>query len=238
MSASSRPQDAKGLTEAPTSVTDTTTPFQQDLTRYPIVAVASEANELGELEAADVEALARLAKLFQDYGVSSFFCVFKNESKEKKRRLIHRRQATWDGPNDPQDPHNWPSYRKVFTGVILSLGQLVTLMSASMIAAALGEIQHDLDISASTSQIIFSTYFLGMAFAPFLIAAWSETTGRKQVWLAANAWYILSNALCPVGNSKVLMIVGRFMTGAGASVGITVISLSLSLNLCQVNNGS
>jgi len=95
-------------------------------------------------------------------------------------------------------------------------------MSASMIAAALGDIQHDLDISPSTSQIIFSTYFLGMAFAPFLIAAWAETSGRKQVWLFANAWYILWNALCPVGNSKTLMIVGRLMTGAGASAGITV----------------
>lgn len=114
-------------------------------------------------------------------------------------------------------------------GVIFSFCQLVTLMSASMIAAALGNIQQDLDVSASTSQIIFSTYFLGMAFAPFLIAAWSETTGRKQVWLAANAWYILWNALCPVGNSKVLMIIGRFMTGAGASVGITVMPLRLSL---------
>lgn len=131
-------------------------------------------------------------------------------------------QATWDGPDDPHDPYNWPSSRKISIGIIFSFGQLVTLMSASMIAAALGDIDRDLGVDASTGQIIFSTYFLGLAFGPFLIAAWAEMGGRKQVWLFANAWFILWNALCPVGHSKGLMIVGRLMTGLGASAGVTV----------------
>jgi omega-6 fatty acid desaturase (delta-12 desaturase) len=33
---------------------------------------------------------------------------------------------------------------------------------------------------------------------------------------------VVWNALCPVGRNTGLMIVGRFMTGAGASVGVTV----------------
>lgn len=131
-------------------------------------------------------------------------------------------QSTWDGPNDPTDPYNWSSFRKISVGVIFSFGQLVTLMSASMIAAALGDIERDLNVDASTAQIIFSTYFLGLAFAPFLIAAVAEMNGRKGVWVFGNSWYILWNALCPVGNSKAMMIVGRLMTGAGASAGITV----------------
>ncbi len=95
-------------------------------------------------------------------------------------------------------------------------------MSASMIAAALGDIERDLSVDPSTVQIIFSTYFLGLAFGPFLVAAWAEMSGRKQVWLFANAWFILWNAVCPVGHSKGLMIVGRLMTGLGASAGVTV----------------
>jgi hypothetical protein len=131
-------------------------------------------------------------------------------------------QSTWDSPTDPSDPYNWPSFRKVSIGLVFSFGQLVTLMSASMIAAALGDIERDLGIDATTAQIIFSTYFLGLAVGPFLIAPWSEMSGRKQVWLFSNAWYILWNALCPVGRSKGFMIAGRLMTGVGASAGITV----------------
>ncbi|KAF7904023.1 hypothetical protein EAF00_001357 [Botryotinia globosa] len=54
-----------------------------------------------------------------------------------------------------------PSWRKIAIGVMFSLGQLVTLMSASMIAAALGDISRDLKIDKYTAQILFSTYFLG-----------------------------------------------------------------------------
>jgi MFS family permease len=102
-------------------------------------------------------------------------------------------------------------------------------MSASMIAAALGDIERDVGIDSSTAQIVFSTYFLGLGFGPFLIAAWAEMGGRKHVWLFANAWYILWNAICPVGSSKALLIVGRLMAGFGASAGVTVRTLSRSL---------
>ena len=95
-------------------------------------------------------------------------------------------------------------------------------MSASMIAAALGDIERDLDINPSTGQIIFSTDFLGLGFGPFLVAAWAGMSGRKQVWLFANVWFVFWNAVCPVGNNRGLMVVGRLMSGFGASAGITV----------------
>lgn len=95
-------------------------------------------------------------------------------------------------------------------------------MTASMIAAALGDISNDLGIDAATAQIVFSTYFLGLAFGPFFSAAFAEVYGRKWVWVAGNVWYIIWNGISPVGNSKDLMIVGRLMTGFGASAGVTV----------------
>ena len=158
-----------------------------------------------------------LEQLRRDHGVSSFeidlpVLFIADDST----------QSTWASNSDTANPYNWPSHRKIIIGTIFSFGQLIPIMSASMIAAALGDIAHDLKIGASTAQITLSAYFLGMAFAPFLIAAMSEMYGRKRVWVACNAWYILWNALCPVGNSAPLMIVGRLMTGAGASVGVTV----------------
>ena len=107
-------------------------------------------------------------------------------------------------------------------GIIFSFGQLIPIMSASMIAPSLPAIASDLAISASTAQITMSVYFLGMGIAPFLIASASEIWGRKPVWLICNAWYVAWNTLCPVGRNTGLMIIGRLMTGAGASVGVTV----------------
>jgi MFS family permease len=77
----------------------------------------------------------------------------------------------------------------------------------------------------STTQLCFSIFVLGLAFGPFLIAPLSEVFGRKPVWIGSNLFYLLWNAMCPVGNSKVLMIIARFLAGFGASSGITVSGL-------------
>lgn len=77
----------------------------------------------------------------------------------------------------------------------------MTLISASMIAAALGDISRDLNIDNYTAQIIFSIYFLGLAIGPFAAAA----ADFSEIRLFCNAWYILWNAFCPLANSKALM---------------------------------
>ncbi|OTA87477.1 hypothetical protein M434DRAFT_399467 [Hypoxylon sp. CO27-5] len=145
-----------------------------------------------------------------------------NESEKRLARLYEQYGATWDGPDDPNDPYNWAEWRKVSIGIIFSVGQLVTLMSASIMAAALGDISRDLDIGASAAQITLSVYFLGLGIGPFFIAALCEMNGRKNIWVISNLWYILWNALCPVGKSKVLMIISRFLAATGAGAGIVL----------------
>lgn len=103
-------------------------------------------------------------------------------------------------------------------------------MTASMITAALGDISADLGINAATAQIVFATYFLGLAFGPFFLAAFAEVYGRKWVWVAGNVWYILWNGISPIGKSRDLMIVGRLMTGFGASAGVTVSTRSITIH--------
>ncbi|KAI1279233.1 major facilitator superfamily domain-containing protein [Xylaria sp. FL0933] len=142
-----------------------------------------------------------------------------DEALQHLERLRKLYGATWDGPDDPNDPYNWSSAKKITIGIIMGLGSLVTLITASVTAAALGDISRDLGLNAETAQISFSVYFLGLAFGPFPIAAISEMNGRRNIWIACNIWFILWNSLCPVGYSKGLMIAGRFLAALGASVG-------------------
>ncbi|KAI1311415.1 major facilitator superfamily domain-containing protein [Xylaria venustula] len=132
------------------------------------------------------------------------------EALQHLERLRKQYGATWDSPDDPKNPYNWSSPKKVSVGIIMGLGSLVTLITASVTAAALGDIARDLHLDAATAQISFSVYFLGLAFGPFPIAAISEMNGRRNIWIACNIWFILWNSLCPVGYSKDLMIAGRF----------------------------
>ncbi|KAI0107606.1 major facilitator superfamily domain-containing protein [Nemania sp. FL0031] len=145
-----------------------------------------------------------------------------DEALQHLERLRKQYGATWDGPDDPNDPYNWSSKRKIVIGIVMGLGALVTLLTASVTAAALGDIARDLHLDPATAQISFSVYFLGLAFGPFPIAAISEMNGRRNIWIVSNIWFILWNSLCPVGYSKGLMIAGRFLAALGASVGNTL----------------
>ncbi|KAL7948516.1 major facilitator superfamily domain-containing protein [Trichoderma barbatum] len=147
------------------------------------------------------------------------------QSDPQLRRLELLKQqygSTWDRTDDPNDPYNWPPIRKVLTGITYSMAQLITLMTASIITAALNDITADLHIGMSSAQMIFSTYFLGLAFGPFVVAALSEMYGRKWIWVAGNVWYIVWNAISPVGKSVNMMIVSRLMAGFGACAGVTL----------------
>ncbi|KAI3343224.1 major facilitator superfamily domain-containing protein [Ustulina deusta] len=145
-----------------------------------------------------------------------------DEALQHLERLRKQYGATWDGPDDPKNPYNWSSVKKVSIGIVMGLGSLVTLLTASVTAPALGDISRDVGLDAATAQISFSVYFLGLAFGPFPIAAISEMDGRRNIWIASNLWFILWNSLCPVGYSKGLMIAGRFLAALGASVGNTL----------------
>ncbi|KAI0160257.1 MFS general substrate transporter [Xylariaceae sp. FL1272] len=146
-----------------------------------------------------------------------------NEEQARLGNLRKQYGATWDSPDDPSDPYNWPFVRKSIIGVVMSLGALVTLIGASVTAPALDKIAADTGLDPETAQISFSIYFLGLAFGPFVIAAISEMNGRRNIWIVSNIWFILWNTLCPVGTNKGLLIAGRFLAATGASAGNTLI---------------
>ncbi|KAF9741595.1 hypothetical protein PMIN06_004785 [Paraphaeosphaeria minitans] len=136
------------------------------------------------------------------------------------KRYSQKYGATWDGPNDPHNPYNWRFSRKLRIGTIASFGQLVAYMSASMIAPALFDIEHELRVDDTVSQLIMLITFLGFGIGQFIFAALGEVLGRRPAWIAGNVWFVFWNAIAPVGKSTELLIFARLMAGIGASVNI------------------
>jgi MFS family permease len=108
-------------------------------------------------------------------------------------------------------------WRKWTVTLLTSFGGLVTLMSGTMIAPALGQISKDLHASESTMQMTLSIYVLSFAFGPMILAPMTEVFGRKPVWLVAGSFYIVWNTVCGFSHSNGLMVASRFLSGLGAS---------------------
>ncbi|KAL1600520.1 hypothetical protein SLS60_006906 [Paraconiothyrium brasiliense] len=91
-----------------------------------------------------------------------------------------------------------------------------------MIAPALSDIEKELHTDAASVQVEMLVTFLGFGLGPFVFAVLAEAFGRRPVWIIGNIWFILWNAIAPLGNSTALMIFARLMAGIGASVGINL----------------
>jgi len=125
-------------------------------------------------------------------------------------------QVTWD-EDDPTNPQNWSLTRRWIITILTSMGGLVCLMSSTMLAPALGNIAHDLNISQSEASMTLSIFVLAFAFGPMVLAPMAEVFGRRNVWLVASSWYAVWNMACGFSKSNGLLLAGRLLAGLGSS---------------------
>ncbi|MCJ1309403.1 hypothetical protein MMC25_003062, partial [Agyrium rufum] len=126
--------------------------------------------------------------------------------------------VTWDGPDDPHNPKNWSFFRKWSITLTLSAVGFMTIMTSNIIAPALNQIAHDLDMNPVESQMALSVYVLAIAFGPLFLGPLSEIYGRQPVLHAANLWFLIWNLVCGFANSKGLLIAARLLAGFGGSL--------------------
>ncbi|KII85806.1 hypothetical protein PLICRDRAFT_44215 [Plicaturopsis crispa FD-325 SS-3] len=129
----------------------------------------------------------------------------------------------WDGPDDPNNPMNWPYRRKWSATLIVSAFTFISPVSSSMVAPAMGQIATQFGI---TDHVVLamttSVFILGYAFGPLILGPLSEIYGRSWVIQGANLWYLVFNIACGASKSKGQLIAFRFLSGLGGSAPLSV----------------
>ncbi len=137
---------------------------------------------------------------------------------EKDSNLI-----VWDGPNDPENPMNWPSGRKwLYTIVLGSVTFCVTFASSTFSTATVvtAEIFH---VSLEVMTLGTSLFVLGFAFGPLIWGPMSELFGRKKpLFLGFFIFIIFQIATAVSGNLQSIMLT-RFFGGLFASAPLAII---------------
>lgn len=114
----------------------------------------------------------------------------------------------WDGDNDPANPYNWPSWRKVLNCVLVSSLTFLTplgsctlpvidplkakanLPTTAMFAPGVPELMKEFGNNSSTlGSFVVSVYVLGFAAGPMIFAPLSEMFGRLPLYHIANVCF-------------------------------------------------
>ncbi|KAB8252107.1 major facilitator superfamily domain-containing protein [Aspergillus flavus] len=131
--------------------------------------------------------------------------------------------VTWTGPDDPDNPKNWPTKKKWGAVLIVSCFTFISPVMSSMVAPALQTMKTDFHIEDEvTSQLMLSVFVLAYAFGPLFLGPLSEIYGRVIVLQLANLFFLIFNIACGVSRTAAQMIVFRFLAGLGGSAPLAI----------------
>lgn len=128
----------------------------------------------------------------------------------------------WDGPNDPENPYNWPTWRKALTTGLVSFATFLTPLASSIFAPAVPQLMRDFENDSSVlASFVVSVYVLGFASGPLMFAPLSEIYGRNVVYHSSNVFYLCFTLGCALAPNLNALIVFRFFAGVSGSVPLT-----------------
>ncbi|KAK1493960.1 major facilitator superfamily transporter [Colletotrichum tamarilloi] len=123
----------------------------------------------------------------------------------------------WAGPDDPLDPHNWPTAKRIGVTLQISLIALFVGSASGIDATVLPQAAQDLGVSQVAESLATGLYLVGMGLGSLIAGPFSETFGRNAVYAASMAIFmiwIMASGLAPNFGAQ---IVFRFLAGCSAS---------------------
>ncbi|KAI0514873.1 major facilitator superfamily domain-containing protein [Xylaria bambusicola] len=131
--------------------------------------------------------------------------------------------VTWTGPDDPENPKNWPFSKKWAAVFTVSLFTLISPISSSLVAPALESIAEELKIEqAFEKNLTLSIFILAYAIGPLVWGPLSELYGRVLVLQLVNLLYLFFNLGCGLARTKEQLIAFRFLAGLGGSAPLAI----------------
>lgn len=131
--------------------------------------------------------------------------------------------VTWSGPDDPENPKNWPSGQKWKNTWAVSLFVFISPVSSAMIAPAMQDLGKGLDMHTDIEVYLsLAIFILAYAVGPVFFGPASELYGRVRLLQVSNVWYLAWNLGCGFAQTKAQFFAFRFLAGIGGSAPLAI----------------
>ncbi|MEQ4208533.1 DHA2 family efflux MFS transporter permease subunit [Actinopolymorpha sp. B9G3] len=107
--------------------------------------------------------------------------------------------------------------------LVLCAGSLMVILDQTIVNVALPSIQADLGFSQSELAWVVNAYLIAFGGLLLLAGRLGDLIGRKRVFLAGLAVFTGASLWCGLSTSQEMLIVARFVQGAGAAISSAVI---------------
>src|SRR6202453_471197 len=123
----------------------------------------------------------------------------------------------------PQESSAAGDRRRWIALVVVCLAMFMNALDGSIVNVALPNIQKSLGFSQSNLTWVVDAYLI--SFGSFLLLAGrlGDLIGRKKVFLAGVALFVLASIACGSADSQAMLITARFIQGIGGALSSSVI---------------
>ncbi|KAI1137321.1 MFS general substrate transporter [Hypoxylon sp. FL0543] len=121
------------------------------------------------------------------------------------------------------DPLTWPKTRKRIMVAISCIATCFTAYAAGAYSETADLIAADLKTTREGALAGVTTFCIGFAIAPMVLAPFSEINGRYPIFAIAGVIFVVFQAVCGVVTNLAGMLVARFLKGVGGSVFSTMV---------------
>ena len=122
-----------------------------------------------------------------------------------------------------ESPFMWSSTRKTTALVLCCAATLCSAYSAGAYFLPSAALENKWGLSAVAFNTGVTTWAVGFALSPMILAPFSELNGRKPVFTGSGILFIAALLGCALTDSFAGMLVARFFVGVGASTFATMV---------------
>ncbi|KAL9019879.1 MAG: hypothetical protein Q9185_002821 [Variospora sp. 1 TL-2023] len=116
-----------------------------------------------------------------------------------------------------EEPKAYSRRTKWYITFVIALAAVAAPMGSAIILPALGQISAEFHAESSVTNIAVALYMLAMSVGPLWWSSFSETVGRRTIYLVSFVLFIIWNILGAISTSIAMLIVMRLLGGGAAA---------------------
>jgi DHA1 family multidrug resistance protein-like MFS transporter len=145
------------------------------------------------------------------------------EEKEKDPNLVE-----WDGPNDPENPMNWPTSKKWIVTITLGMMTFCVTFASSVFSNATLPTAEEFGVSTEVTTLGTSLFVFGFGVGPLIWGPGSEVFGRKLPLFFGYAIFAIFQIPIAVAQNLQTIMICRFLGGCFACSPLAIVGGALA----------
>ncbi|KAI4195041.1 MAG: hypothetical protein LQ348_002530 [Seirophora lacunosa] len=149
--------------------------------------------------------------------------------KSQRRGILGRFTAV----AEVEEPKDYSRRTKWYITFVVAMAAMAAPLGSAIILPALGQISAEFHAEPAVTNIAVALYMLAMAVGPLWWSSFSETSGRRTIYLVSFLLFVIWNILGAVSTNIAMLIVMRLL-GGGAAASVQAVGAGTIADIWEV----